>query len=174
MKKNKSNNEIVSILDQDEFISQFFFYICMTHEYLSKPFIEFFRIEYGLNGNQMAAVGYLKQSGSMTMGELARKVDISKQQTTQLVNSLVEKGFVKRKVNKENRREIIVSATKFAVNSLIDGENKFLANAKNEIFNFLGDDTQKLEESLKYISKVIPQMNFSMDKKVLDKLNNKI
>ncbi|NLC66289.1 MAG: MarR family transcriptional regulator [Clostridium sp.] len=153
----------IELILEDDFLSLLFYYICMTHEYLSKPYIKFLREEYDLNGHQMAAVGYLKQNKSMTMGELSLKVDISKQQTTQLVNSLVEKKFVTREVNPENRREVIVKPTEHAINILIEGTNYFLMNAMEQINEMFGDDKEKLEESLRYLSDVIPKMDFSMD-----------
>ena len=159
----KISKKETELIVKDDFSSLFFYYICMTHEYLSKPYIKFLREEYGLNGNQMAAVGYLKQKKSMTMGELSLKVDISKQQTTQLVNSLVDKKFASRKVNPKNRREVIVKPTDLAINSLIEATNHFLINANKQINEIIGDDKDKLEESLRYLSDVIPTMDFSMD-----------
>lgn len=136
----------------------------MNHEYLSKPFIEFFKTEYNLNGNQMAAVGYLKQSKSMTMGELSNKLGISKQQTSQLVKSLVKKGYVNRDINEDNRREVIVRPTKIAIDSLVEGEAIFLSNAKEQIQGFFQDDTDKLKDCLEYLSNRIPKMNFYINK----------
>jgi DNA-binding MarR family transcriptional regulator len=151
-----------SSIQNDKLASLFFFYVSMNHEYLSKPFVEFFRTKYNLNRHQMAAVVYLKESKSLTMTQLSDKMSISKQQASQLVKSLVSKKLVTRHIYEDNRRVVYIEPTELALQSLNEGEILFLSNAMKKIKQTIGDNTEKFEASIKYLSEVIPRIDFSV------------
>ncbi|MBV1757385.1 MAG: MarR family transcriptional regulator [Dethiosulfatibacter sp.] len=148
-------------IPKDKLASLFFFYVSMNHEYLSKPFVEFFRTKYNLNRHQMAAVVYLKDFKSLTMTQLSEKMSISKQQASQLVKSLVSKKLVTRHIYEENRRVVFIEPTDLAIQVLTEGEIMFLKHAMKKIEQSLGDDTEKFEASIRYLSDVIPKIDFS-------------
>ncbi|MDP3387823.1 MAG: MarR family transcriptional regulator [Eubacteriales bacterium] len=150
-----------SILN-DKLASIFFFYVSMNHEYLSKPFVEFFRTKYNLNRHQMAAVVYLKESKSLTMTQLSDKMSISKQQASQLVKSLVSKKLVTRHIYEDNRRVVYIEPTALAIQFMTEGEILFLTNAMEKIRQSIGDNTEKFESSIRYLSNVIPKIDFSI------------
>lgn len=154
----ESENSILN----DKLASLFFFYVSMNHEYLSKPFVEFFRTKYNLNRHQMAAVVYLKESKSLTMTQLSDKMSISKQQASQLVKSLVSKKLVTRHVYEDNRRVVYIEPTELAIQSLTEGEILFLSYAMKKIKQTIGDNTEKFEASIRYLSEVIPKIDFSV------------
>jgi DNA-binding MarR family transcriptional regulator len=149
-------------IQNDKLASLFFFYVSMNHEYLSKPFVEFFRTKYNLNRHQMAAVVYLKESKSLTMTQLSDKMSISKQQASQLVKSLVSKKLVTRHIYEDNRRVVYIEPTELALQYLNEGEILFLSNAMEKIKQTIGDNTERFEASIKYLSEVIPKIDFTV------------
>jgi DNA-binding MarR family transcriptional regulator len=110
----------------------------------------------------MAAVVYLKESKSLTMTQLSDKMSISKQQASQLVKSLVSKKLVTRHIYEDNRRVVYIEPTELALQSLNEGEILFLSNAMKKIKQTIGDNTEKFEASIKYLSEVIPRIDFSV------------
>ena len=151
-----------NLIQNDKLASLFFFYVSMNHEYLSKPFVEFFRTKYNLNRHQMAAVVYLKESKSLTMTQLSDKMSISKQQASQLVKSLVSKKLVTRHIYEDNRRVVYIEPTELALQYLNEGEILFLSNAMEKIKQTIGDNTERFEASIKYLSEVIPKIDFTV------------
>jgi DNA-binding MarR family transcriptional regulator len=149
-------------IQNDKLASLFFFYVSMNHEYLSKPFVEFFRTKYNLNRHQMAAVVYLKESKSLTMTQLSDKMSISKQQASQLVKSLVSKKLVTRHIYEDNRRVVYIEPTELTLQYLNEGEILFLSNAMEKIKQTIGDNTERFEASIKYLSEVIPKIDFTV------------
>jgi DNA-binding MarR family transcriptional regulator len=149
-------------IQNDKLASLFFFYVSMNHEYLSKPFVDFFRTKYNLNRHQMAAVVYLKESKSLTMTQLSDKMSISKQQASQLVKSLVSKKLVTRHIYEDNRRVVYIEPTELALQYLNEGEILFLSNAMEKIKQTIGDNTERFEASIKYLSEVIPKIDFTV------------
>lgn len=60
---------------------------------------------------QFKASSMLFEQGPCTMGELAEKIGISKQQMTRLIASLEEKKLVARKLSDTDKRQVVVSLT---------------------------------------------------------------
>lgn len=145
----------------DKLASLFFFYVSMNHEYLSKPFVEFFRTKYNLNRHQMAAVVYLKDAKSLTMTQLSERMSISKQQASQLVKTLVAKKLVTRHIYEENRRVVFIEPSELAIQLLTEGESLFLKHAMKKIEQSIGNETEKFESAIRYLSDVIPKIDFS-------------
>lgn len=64
-----------------------------------------------LGYRQLYALEILTFSGPVTMTEFSERIDIKKQQSTKLVNRLVERGFVERLYDKSDRRTIKIIIT---------------------------------------------------------------
>ena len=71
----------------------------------------------------------LSLSKTLTMSQLAEKINTSNEQATRAVSQLVEMDFVERKQDTKNRRIINISLTDKALN--------FLENTKNNIMDEL-------------------------------------
>ncbi|OQY66128.1 hypothetical protein B6D29_03090 [Microgenomates bacterium UTCPR1] len=61
---------------------------------------------------QIEALKFIQSNSSCTVGSLARELEMSLSSMTQLVNRLVDKGWVDRKDNKVDRRITTLSLTK--------------------------------------------------------------
>ncbi len=81
----------------------------------------------------------LSLSKTLTMSQLAEKINTSNEQATRAVAQLVEMDFVERKQNAKNRRIINISLTDKAMN--------FLENTKNNIMDELLKKFERISDN---------------------------
>ena len=85
-------------------------YISLHLQYISKDLLTYYQKGEVISSLQMSILWYLfNEENGFTMGELAKKLNISKQQMTKLVNGLEERGLVKRVYSSTNRRIVIIT-----------------------------------------------------------------
>ncbi len=60
---------------------------------------------------QIKAMLYLYRQGHCTVGELAAKVGVSMPAASELIDRLVDDGFVEREVNPADRRQVLLGLT---------------------------------------------------------------
>jgi len=90
-------------------------------------------------------------------------LSISKQQASQLVKTLVAKKLVTRHIYEENRRVVFIEPSELAIQLLTEGESLFLKHAMEKIEQYIGSDTEKFESAIRYLSDVIPKIDFSFN-----------
>lgn len=67
--------------------------------------------QYDLTGPQVFALWQLRDSGPMTMGELADVLDVTHGVATRMVDRLIDKGMVERSRDEGDRRVVRVAVT---------------------------------------------------------------
>ena len=75
-----------------------------------RPFINRFNIqleEYGLFSSQWALLRILTEKGGLSFGEIANEMYIEKPSVTQLVQKLVERGYLEIQPGKDKREKIV-------------------------------------------------------------------
>lgn len=111
-------------------------YIDLNLEKVSKKFVLEFKSGYNISHLQMSTMWYLNKHDGLTMGELANKLRISKQQTTKLIDTMENKTLVIRCHSLENKRNIKVNLTEEGKKILREVEEKyateFIAMISNE------------------------------------------
>ncbi len=114
----------------------FLSYLDLNLEKVSKKFVLEFKTRYNISHLQMSTMWYVNNNEELTMGELANKLRISKQQTTKLVDTLESKNLVMRCHSLENKRNIIVKLTENGKAILQEVEesyaDEFLAKIEND------------------------------------------
>ncbi len=134
-------------------------YIHINLESVSKPFASIFKKEYGLSANLMSIMWYLKSIESISMGDMAEKMNVSKQQLTILVDSLVQKGCVTRIYPKENRRLIHITLSDQGKEVLSEAERHFNVLFEDQI-KLLGDtEKEELLNAIDTIVRIMPTIN---------------
>ena len=68
---------------------------------------------------QFAIMMVLEQTGQTTMGDLSRILDIDNSAITRLVDNLEKKQLVERRINPEDRRQMLVTATDFGLEKAV-------------------------------------------------------
>lgn len=108
-----------------------------------------------ISGLQMHTLCVLDKFNSINMTNLAKELMITKQQTTGIVNNLVNKGYINREVNPDNRKEILLSITESG-NDTINTIKNHMTDKLYKYFNVLGyEDKRNIIESSKTIKETI-------------------
>ncbi|EJT6491837.1 MarR family winged helix-turn-helix transcriptional regulator [Clostridium perfringens] len=96
---------------------------------------------------------YLRDNGNSLQTEIADYLDIDPAAVTRHLKILEEKDYVKRKRNKENAREVIVSLTDYAIAELAKCKEKQSKNQCELPVPFNQEEIEKLMDILKEIEK---------------------
>jgi len=112
----------------------------------------------GLSKSQRDVVMSLNLYSAMTMGQLAVEANVSLQQITKTVNALEDMGYVRRYIDKANRRQIWVSLTEQAqehIRSSCDTNDGLLV--KN-FASFSDEEMLQLEKAARTIIQIVNKM----------------
>lgn len=134
-------------------------YISLNLENVSKTFAAFYKAKYQLTPNQMSTIWYLRRFKSMNMSEFAEKMNMSKQQATQLIELMVKKGYVQRQYHPENRRGIWIENTNLAMEAIASCESDFVDNAFSQMEQLTSQEVNDLLESMQTLLKILPKIN---------------
>ena len=122
-------------------------------------FDTFDKKKYNVTRTQQIILLSLSVCGTLTMSQLASRINTSNEQATRAVAQLVQKGFVNREHNPDNRRIVNIS--------LNDKAQVFLAKMKSEIHDELikmfacvtDEEMEVLYESLKNVDMILKKVN---------------
>lgn len=107
---------------------------------------------------QMQTLCILDKFNSINMTNLAKELMITKQQTTGIVNNLVNKGYINREVNPENRKEILLNNTESGTEMI----KTIKANMTDKLYKYFdilsSEDKKKVIESSKTIKEIIKKI----------------
>ncbi|MGN0625631.1 MAG: MarR family winged helix-turn-helix transcriptional regulator [Oscillospiraceae bacterium] len=112
----------------------------------------------GLSKSQRDVVMSLNLYPAMNMGQLAVEANVSLQQITKTVNALEDMGFVRRYIDKANRRQVWVSLTEQAqeyIRSSCDANDGLLV--KN-FASFSDEEMLQLEKAARTIIQIVNKM----------------
>lgn len=152
MKNNKENNKN-ALENLDLYVS----YANLNHEVLSKPFTDYVRDEYGWTQLQFSAICYLKRNKILSMSSLADMLSITRQQATQLVDSLNKKQLVVREQDNENRRMVYVRPTELAVGHLLEAETAFAEKVQDYIGSLPEELQIKVNDAIRVMTAVFSE-----------------
>ena len=117
-------------------------------------FDTFDKKKYDITRTQQIIMLSLCIEGTLTMSQLASKINTSNEQATRAVAQLVDKGFVIRMQNPDNRRVINIRLT--------DEAMRFMEKMKNEIlgkFSSVSDsDMKKMKDALVFINSILKKV----------------
>lgn len=117
-------------------------------------FDTFDKKKYDITRTQQIIMLSLCIEGTLTMSQLASKINTSNEQATRAVAQLVDKGFVIRMQNPDNRRVINIRLT--------DEAMRFMEKMKNDIlgkFSSVSDsDMKKMKDALVFINSILKKV----------------
>lgn len=106
-------------------------------------YIKMFIQDKNVNKTQLRALTFLKNYGSISMGELCYMLNIEKGSMTSMIDDLEKKNYVERTKDKKDRRKYTISLTS-------EGEKlskEFLDYFKVELQNKMGEiDGDKIDD----------------------------
>ncbi len=105
-----------------------------------------------VSNTQLRVLFILNSMGKTTMGELARKLEISKQQITSVIDGLVQMDFAERVFNPKDRRKIEIAISPKATEFLKELQEKMVVICNHyyevltpEEINTLWNDINEVE-----------------------------
>ena len=112
--------------------------------------------KYGLTGPQLIVISEIGQYGTMTIGELARRVSLSQATVTTILDRLELKELAERTRDRQDKRRVYVEITDKA-RTILDSHPNFLQEAFVQRFNALEEWEQTL--ILSSIQRISAMMN---------------
>lgn len=136
------------------------FYITQIKQLQDRIF-ERFLLESGidLNGGQGRILFVLWKTDGLTVGEISEKTSLAKNTVSAVLNGMVRKGIVQKRINPQNRRQTIVSLTESA-KSL---EKKYAAVSQqmNALF-YQGFSEAEQQQFEQYLARVLDTLTQTM------------
>lgn len=136
------------------------FYITQIKQLQDRIF-ERFLSESGidLNGGQGRILFILWKTDGLTVGEISEKTSLAKNTVSAVLNGMVRKGIVQKRINPQNRRQTIVSLTEYA-KSL---EKKYAAVSQqmNALF-YQGFSEAEQQQFEQYLARVLDTLTQTM------------
>ena len=114
--------------------------------------------QYGLTGPQLIVISEIGQYGSMTIGELARRISLSQATVTTILDRLELKQLATRVRDDRDKRRVYVTITEKA-REILDSHPNFLQETFVRRFNALEEWEQTL--ILSSIQRISSMMNTS-------------
>ena len=94
----------------------------------------------------------------MNMTQLAAQLGVSKQQLTKIIDGLVEKGFVRRFGDENNRRVVLVSITEAGLEMMQNTQTKFMDSVLPAFDRLNNEQRCKLVAAVQEIQQVLSSM----------------
>ncbi len=113
-----------------------------------------------ISGGQGRILFILWQRDYLTISEISEKTSLAKNTVSVVINGMVNKGFVERKINPQNRRQSIVSLTEYAKSLQVKYEA--VSRQMNLLFyeGFSEQEQKQLEQYLARILKTLTESRF--------------
>lgn len=101
----------------------------------------------------------LSHTGPLSLSQLANTIGISKPNLTPIIDKLIQKGFVNRYEDPNDRRILRVEITNKAVELRDQQCNKFKTMLQPKLSNLPTEDLDSLEDLLSKIMPIITKLN---------------
>ena len=121
-------------------------------------FDTFDKKKYDITGTQQIIMLSLCIEGTLTMSQLASKINTSNEQATRAVAQLVDKGFVIRMQNPDNRRVINIRLTDEAMRFMEKMKNEILDDILGKFSSVSDSDMKKMKDALVFINSILKKV----------------
>lgn len=118
-------------------------------------FDTFDKKKYDITRTQQIIMLSLCIEGTLTMSQLASKINTSNEQATRAVAQLVDKGFVIRMQNPDNRRVINIRLTDEAMRKM---KNEILDDILGKFSTVSDSDMKKMKDALVFINSILKKV----------------
>lgn len=121
-------------------------------------FDTFDKKKYDITRTQQIIMLSLSVCGTLTMSQLASKINTSNEQATRAVAQLVDRGFIVRMQNPNNRRVINIKLTEEAQVFFNKMKNEILDDLISKFADISDEEMEKLSHSLEQVSSVLKKV----------------
>ena len=108
---------------------------------------------------QLGVLNFLKHEDSISMTEIAKKLNVSKQQLTKLTDKLAEKNYIDRINDLKDRRSIKITITEIGIQFLNEYEKQVLDLMKTRFEKLSDKNLLELQTAVNSINKIMPLLS---------------
>ncbi len=105
-----------------------------------------------ISGGQGRILFVLWKTDHMTISEISEKTSLAKNTVSIVVDGMVRKGIVERNTNPQNRRQAIISLTKYAKS--LQGKYERVSQQMNTLF-YEGFSQEEQEQFEQYLARIL-------------------
>ncbi len=105
-----------------------------------------------ISGGQGRILFVLWKRDNLTMSEISRETSLAKNTVSVVVNGMVNKGILERRINSDNRRQTIVSLTKYAKS--LQEKYEVVSQQMNTLF-YQGFSQEEQVEFEDYLARIL-------------------
>ena len=111
-----------------------------------------------INGGQGRILFILWKTDHLTVSEISEKTSLAKNTVSVVINGMVNKGIVARKINPENRRQTIVSLTDYARS--LQEKYEAVSQKMNSLF-YQGFSAKEQKEFEAYLARILDTLTLT-------------
>jgi len=138
----------------DQLAKEFFKLVPQIMKNVVKPFENVSKNSLG--PMQLGLLNFLKHEDSISMTEISKKLNVSKQQLTKLTDKLAEKNYIDRVNDLKDRRSIKITITEIGIQFLNEYEKQVLDLMKTRFEKLSNDNLNELQAAVDSINKIMP------------------
>lgn len=105
-----------------------------------------------ISGGQGRILFILWKTDNLTISEISEKTSLAKNTVSTVINGMVNKGFVERHTNPQNRRQAIVSLTKYAKS--LQEKYEMVSQQMNCLF-YQGFSEEEQRQFERYLARIL-------------------
>lgn len=122
--------------------------------------------EIEISGGQGRILFILWKSDHLTVSEISQKTSLAKNTVSIVIDGMVNKGIVIRKINPQNRRQTIISLTEYAKS--LQKKYETVSQQMNTLF-YQGFTTDEQEQFENYLARILHTLTQVENAKKYDK-----
>ncbi len=109
----------------------------------------------GLAPARLSALSVLVFGGAMSLNELARAEQVRPPTMSRIVDALESEGLVRRTVNEQDRRAVVLEATEKGTTILWQGRKRRVKFLARHLSSLSTEERKKIEDAIKAIQKAM-------------------
>lgn len=144
-------------MNREKFIENILFILPYWHYKVDKPFKNSIKDKMSLESYYCLQT--IRRVGAMNMSEIARRVSISKQQATKIIDRLEKHGFVNRVHSVEDRRAINIEITPRAeeyIDKNYYNNVEFISLLEGKL---TADEMERFDEAIGILADIFPKLD---------------
>ena len=118
----------------------------------------FYESEFELNKTQQKTLHIIHYHKNTHMGEIAGHLNMEKGSFTPVVDALIEKGLIRRKRDKQDRRKVQLIITQKGLDFVVRFEEKMNNHIRDKITNLTEDDRKRFYRAIEDLNEIVEKM----------------
>lgn len=113
----------------------------------------------GLAPARLSALSVLVFGGAMSLNELAKAEQVRPPTMSRIVDALESAGLIRRTVNQQDRRAVVLEATEKGIAILWQGRKRRVKFLAKHLSRLSEQERKQIDEAIKAIQKIMPRQS---------------